>query len=91
MTRNVTAPVTEAENARLGRRAAAQVRALMAARRLTGKELGVELNLSAAAISRRLYGDGAFSLDEIETVADWLGVPVTDIIVPAAGPLSYSP
>jgi transcriptional regulator with XRE-family HTH domain len=91
MTSNVTAAVTPGDGRGLTRRTAAQIRALMAARRLTGRDLGAVLELSPAAISRRLYGDGSFSLDEVEVTAEWLGVPLTDIIAPAKGPLSYSP
>lgn len=60
----------------------------MAARRLTSKELAEVLGISQSSASRRMGGDGSFTLDEVELTAEWLGVPITDIIVPAPG-LNY--
>lgn len=72
-------------------RAAAQIRAFMAARKRTGAELAVLLGISAQTMNRRLAGESAssFNLDEIQVIADWLGVPIAHIIDPVPG-LSYT-
>lgn len=92
MTQPVTSPVTQGAfgGTTLNERAAAQIRALMAARRKTSAELGDALGISQSAASRRMLGDGTFTLDQIQDAADWLGVPITDIIVPVPG-INYSP
>jgi transcriptional regulator with XRE-family HTH domain len=93
MTQPVTAPSTvQGANGghTLNERAAAQIRALMAARKRTSGELATALGLSQSAASRRMHGDGTFTLDEIQATADWLEVPITDIITPVPG-ISYVP
>lgn len=93
MTQPVTAPVTPTGalgGSTLNERVAAQIRALMAARKKTSSELGAELGISQSAASRRMHGDGSFNLDEVQAVADWLQVPITDIITPVPG-ISYVP
>jgi transcriptional regulator with XRE-family HTH domain len=93
MTQPVTTPVTQGVtggSTTLNDRVAAQIRALMAARRRTSGELGQALGISQSAASRRMVGDGTFTLDQIQQAADWLGVPITDIITPVPG-LDYSP
>jgi transcriptional regulator with XRE-family HTH domain len=75
----------------LNGKAAAQIRALMAARRRTSAELAEVLGMSQSAASRKLNGESRpFNLDQIQAVADWLDVPITDIITPVPG-LDYSP
>jgi transcriptional regulator with XRE-family HTH domain len=56
----------------------------MARQRKSGIELASLLDLSQTSASRRLLGQTAFSLDELATVADWLGVPVSNFIRSAA-------
>lgn len=91
MTQPVTSPVTQGANGgTLDERVAAQIRALMAARRLTSAELGEALGISQSSASRRMVGEGTFTLNEIQAAADWLGVPITDIIIPVPG-VSYAP
>lgn len=90
MTQPVTSPVTNAGSTALNGKVAAQIRALMAARRKTSAELGEALGISQSAAARRLRGEGTFNLNQIQTVADWLGLTVADIIAPA-GTLDYSP
>lgn len=92
MTQPVTTPVTNGASGgqNLTDRVAAQIRALMAARRLTSAELGKALGISQSSASRRMVGDGTFNLDEIQATADWLGVSITDIITPVPG-IAYTP
>lgn len=90
MTQPVTPPVTKGASgeATLTARVAAQIRALMAARRKTSADLAEVLGISQSSASRRMHGDGLFTLDQLEETADWLGVPLTDIIIPVPG-LNY--
>lgn len=90
MTIKVHKVVTQEESP--NQRAAAQIRAFMAARRRTSADLAVKLGVSAPTVNKKLHGDAAspFNLDEIQVIADWLGVPIAHIIDPVQG-LSYSP
>lgn len=64
---------------------AGEVRALLARRQITGKQLAVHLGVSQFSVSRRLRGQTAFSIDELTSVAGFLGVPVEELITgPAA-------
>jgi transcriptional regulator with XRE-family HTH domain len=87
MTQPVTSSVTKdaTGGATLNERVAAQIRALMAARRKTSADLGEALGISQSSASRRMLGDGLFTLNQIQETADWLGVPITDIITPVPG------
>lgn len=70
-------------------RAAAEIRGLMAAKRKTSKELAVTLGISQSSASRRMSGQSVLALDEVEVIADWLGVSVLRIIAPQA-PLAHA-
>lgn len=59
---------------------AANVRAEMARQRITQAQLAAVLGRSQQALSSRLSGRVAFSIDEIATVADRLGIPVSALI-----------
>lgn len=89
MTSKVTKIVTGEQSP--NQRAAAQIRAYMAARKRTSADLAVKLGISTQTVNRRLAGDAAssFDLDEIEKIADWLGVPIAHIVDPVPG-LSYT-
>lgn len=91
MTSKVT-KIVESSEERPNQRAAAQIRAFMAARRKTSADLAAVLGISVQTLNRRLQGDPAssFDLDEIDVIAGWLGVPIAHIIDPAPG-LSYTP
>lgn len=66
-------------------RAAAEIRAVMGARRLNAVDLRPVLGLSRTAVTRRFNGDVDLTIDELEAIAAWLDVPLTRFIVPAAG------
>jgi DNA-binding Xre family transcriptional regulator len=93
MTQPVTSPASlqaTGGKTQLDERVAAQIRALMAARRLTSMDLAAALGISQSAASRRMVGDGTFTLNEIQVAAEWLCVPITDIITPVPG-IDYTP
>lgn len=60
-------------------RVAAAVRAEMAWQRRTGVELARHLGVAQPTISKRLTGETAFDLRELEEVASWLGVSPTEL------------
>jgi transcriptional regulator with XRE-family HTH domain len=68
----------------LSDRVASVVRAEMARKRVGQEEIAARLGLSQASVSRRIRGVTPFELDELETVADLLGLPVTAFIEDAA-------
>jgi transcriptional regulator with XRE-family HTH domain len=56
---------------------AAEIRAEMARRRMTQRELGEILDLPQSSISKRLQGQTPFNVAELEKVAAALNVPVS--------------
>lgn len=69
-----TLKVVPDQPSRLTDRVADEVRANMARARMTQTELALVLGLTQSAVSKRLRGKIAFSVDELEKVADALGV-----------------
>lgn len=61
-------------------RTAAAVRAELAKRKLNGKKLAEALGWPRTTTWRRLNGSVPFSLDELVTVANFLAVPVADLL-----------
>lgn len=55
-------------------RVAAEVRAEMARQKRTARDMAVALEMGARAAERRVNGDIEFGLNELQQVADWLGV-----------------
>lgn len=68
---------------------AAEVRAELARRNRSREELAKALDVSRATLNRRLAGDQAFTLAELEQVAEFFGCPV-DAFMPAAAPAAHS-
>jgi cyanate lyase len=64
--------------------AAAEVRAELARQRKTQSALAEALGRSEAYVTRRLTGEVAFNLEEIESVAGFLGVPTSRFLERAA-------
>jgi len=60
----------------------AEIRAEMARRRITGRQLAASLGWSAQHLSRRMTGAVAWSTDEIEQAALMLGVPLAELVSP---------
>jgi len=54
-----------------------ELRALMARRRVTQGQLADVLGCSAQSVTRRMKGDKSFTIDELDTIAAYLDVPIT--------------
>lgn len=63
---------------------AAEVRAEAARQRKTQGDLALVLGISAAQVGKRLNGQIAFDVVELEKLARYFGVPVTQFIARAA-------
>lgn len=63
----------------------ANVRAEMARRGVTQAKLAAALGLSQPSVSARLRGVTPFDVDELHTIAAFLGVPLSDLL-PADAP-----
>lgn len=69
----------------------AEIRACMARRRVTGRDLAAELGMGRQSMQRRLAGDVPLSVPELIAIAAVLDVPVstfTDVMSSAAAGLS---
>lgn len=58
----------------------ANVRAEMARRRITQQQVAEALGLKQGSVSKRLNGRVPWDVNEVSTVADLLGVPVSALI-----------
>jgi transcriptional regulator with XRE-family HTH domain len=74
-----TAPVGTAP---LRERVAEELRALLARRKVTPTELGRKLGRSQTWVWRRLEGEVAFDLNDLEAIAAALGVAPADLLPP---------
>ena len=74
--RMTTAPVTP----KLRHSVAEEIRALLARRQMSGVKLAETIGRSQAYVSRRLNGDTAFDVDDLQMIAEALGVPVTALL-----------
>lgn len=71
---------------------AAEVRAQLARQRVTGRELGRRLVTSPQWVSQRLQGRIAMSTEDLERIAEAIGVPVLSLVgVSAATPAPTTP
>lgn len=62
---------------------AGNVRAAMARRRVTIGEIAAAIGKSQTAASERVNGRTHFRVDELQTIANLLGIPVSALIEPA--------
>lgn len=62
---------------------AAEVRAVMAHRRKTVRDLGAALGIVHSAASERMQANRSFKAEEIAVISGWLNVPVESLITPA--------
>lgn len=70
---------------RLSQIAAGGLRAEMSRQRKTSSDLASILHCSQSSASRRMTGDVGLDLDEVQAVADWLGISVPALLsVPAS-------
>lgn len=63
-----------------GERTAGAVRAELARRQLSGRDLAKALGWSFTTTSRRLNGSYPFDIDELVAVADYLGLSPADLL-----------
>lgn len=63
-------------------RASSRLRVLMQEQMKTNHELAVILNISDTSASRRRTGRTPLTLDDVQIVADWLSVPMAELISP---------
>lgn len=56
------------------------VRAELARRRVSGRELATRLGWSERTLRRRLAGQTPFTVDELTSVASFLDVPVLELL-----------
>lgn len=68
------------QSTRANDRAASRLRILMQERMKTNQELAIVLSVSPTSASRRRTGRTALTLDDVQAVAEWLEVPMTEII-----------
>ncbi len=59
---------------------AEEIRALMARRRVTGARLGLAIGKSDMYVSRRVRGETAFDVDDLEAIAEFFDVSVVDLM-----------
>jgi DNA-binding Xre family transcriptional regulator len=59
---------------------AEEIRALLARRRINGVALAVQIGRSQSYVSRRLTGETAFDVDDLERIAKVLGVTVSQLL-----------
>lgn len=65
---------------RLRERAAEEIRVILARRRMSAAELARRTGMRQQNLSRRMTGETAFDLDELEVIANALGVKVSDLV-----------
>lgn len=77
----------------LRERVAEEVRALLARKMMTGADLATAIGRSPMYVSRRVRGEVAFDIDDMQRLAEVFGVEVTDLMPkPTTGaPAAESP
>ncbi|MEO3927866.1 helix-turn-helix transcriptional regulator [Micromonosporaceae bacterium B7E4] len=68
------------QRGRLRERTAEEIRVHLARRRMSAAELSRRTGLKQPYVSRRMTGEIAFDLDDLEVIARELGVKVADLI-----------
>ncbi len=61
-------------------RVADTIRAELARRRISQTVVAERLGLSQATVSRRLLGEYPFTVDEVDTIAEMLGLTASDLV-----------
>jgi transcriptional regulator with XRE-family HTH domain len=69
-------------SATLSQLVAEEIRALMARRRMSGRQLAAQLKVSPSWVSYRLTGTQPIDLDDMMAIAGALGVGVHDLLPP---------
>lgn len=77
---------------RLRERTAEEIRVILARRRMSAAELARRTGIKQSTMARRMVGETAFDLDDLEVIANALGVKVSDLIRDAdKGPQDIAP
>lgn len=64
---------------RLRERTAEELRVLLARRRMSAAELARQTGIKQSTMARRMTGETAFDLDDLEVIANALGIKVADL------------
>jgi transcriptional regulator with XRE-family HTH domain len=59
---------------------AEEIRVLLARRKMSANQLAQVTGIKQSSLSRRMTGETAFDMDDLELIADALGVVVTDLM-----------
>jgi transcriptional regulator with XRE-family HTH domain len=65
---------------RLREHVAEEIRVLLARRKMSATQLAHITGIKQSSLSRRMTGETAFDMDDLERIADALGVAVTDLM-----------
>ncbi len=65
---------------RIHERATEEIRVMLARRRMSAADLARRIGTKPQVLSRRMTGDVAFDLDELQMIARELGVSVTELL-----------
>lgn len=65
---------------RLREHVAEEIRVLLARRKMSATQLARLTGLKQSSLSRRMTGETAFDMDDLELIADALGITVTDLM-----------
>lgn len=57
-----------------------EVRAHAARRNLTQRQLAAEIGMPPSTLSRRMVGEQAWDLDDLDVLAEFFGIAVRDLI-----------
>jgi len=72
--------VPERDTSSLRESVAAEIRAQLARRRLSGRQAAAMLGWTSPYLSRRLTGEVPFDVSDLEAIAGLLGVPVASFL-----------
>lgn len=65
---------------RLREHVAEEIRVILARKRMSGAELARRTGIKQSTISRRMTGETAFDMDDLEIIAEVLEVDVADLM-----------
>ena len=65
----------------------AKVDQLMFRKRVKRKDVGLALGITGAAVSRKIYGQVAWTAEDLFKTADFFGVEITDLLPRRVSPL----
>jgi transcriptional regulator with XRE-family HTH domain len=70
---------------RLREHAAEELRVILARRRMSAAELARRTGIKQSTMARRMTGETAFDLDDLELIAEALGIEIADLFPPSGG------